>query len=706
MISFPRVCWLLAAVTFLIATLRPVQAAEIPEIGAQVWIEPGQTPQQIDGWFATLESSHMPVARLFLMWSYLQTAPATWDFSLYDVAFRAAEKHHVRIVATLTPTGEPPFLGGDGTQGVGVPRTTQQAAAALTYIRKVVERYRSSSALDTWLLMNEPGQPPEDTPLAVTGFRQWLRTRYQTVRAVNIAWDTNYADYGDITPDTSANAWNRQKLMDWTTFWRSFQTAQLRNLAQQVRALDPDHPLHVNPHALLSNLAGLSDDLPAWRGFIDSLGCSIHPAWHFSLLKPDQFALGVSYINDLVAGSIEPKPHWVTELQGGDNIYSGIRPMDPTPDEIAQWTWTSIGAHAQRVIYWLLNARRRGVEAGEWSLLDFGQLPSERLTTAARIARTIDENRGFFADSHIVLPDITLIVSLDTMTYEMAFARTDYPGRGRNAQLLETLGLYSALSELGPPPAVRHFDDYAWEQKTAAPRVAVLPDVRVLTLPQIERLKSFVRNGNTLVVTGLTGMYNTDGGAWPLLGFPLSQVTGGSLKEVFFKENLFPFSVEPSNAILTPRLLPSHLWFGSIEVTDGNALGREGDAVTAMERRVNGGKVVWIPTPIGMGAWLENAAPLANYMRTLLVAQYAEQPFRFASPQQSCILRVLESSRGYTTVVTNSTQQPASCRLLAPKSTEPTAVWGPQPGVVAGQIELPLQPLGTSVLLWPRQPAD
>jgi hypothetical protein len=28
-----------------------------PLLGAQVWIEPGQTPEQIDGWFATLAGS-------------------------------------------------------------------------------------------------------------------------------------------------------------------------------------------------------------------------------------------------------------------------------------------------------------------------------------------------------------------------------------------------------------------------------------------------------------------------------------------------------------------------------------------------------------------------------------------------------------------------------------------------------------------------
>ena len=41
----------------------------------------------------------------------------------------------------------------------------------------------------------------------------------------------------------------------------------------------------------------------ALRGFLDSLGASIHPSWHFGLLARGQFALGVSYVCDLVRGA-------------------------------------------------------------------------------------------------------------------------------------------------------------------------------------------------------------------------------------------------------------------------------------------------------------------------------------------------------------------------------------------------------------------
>jgi len=443
----------------LLVWMRAV-TAQTPQLGAQIWIEPGQTRAQIDGWFGQLAELHMPVARIFVMWSQVEARPGQWDFTLYDEAFRAAEKDHVRIVATLTPSGPPAFRGGNGTQGRDVVGSLAAQQAAAVYIREVVRRYRNSPALDSWLLLNEPGRPPTAQPLAISGFPAWLATQYRTLDALNTAWGKDFSSFSAVRPDSTANPWNRNSTIDWTAYWRSYQTQQLAWLAAEVRRYDPAHPLHLNPHALVGNLAALSDDLPAWRPFLDSLGCSIHPAWHFGLLDRDRYTLGVSYVNDLVAGSIEPKPYWVTELQGGTNITSALRPMDPTADETAQWVWTSLGAGAQRIIFWLLNARRAGVEAGEWSMLNFQQEPSARLQAAAQVASTLDAHPEFFAHSHAVRPEITLLLSLETMTLEDAFARDDSPARGANAHVLEMLGFYRAIAELGVPPAVKHFEDY------------------------------------------------------------------------------------------------------------------------------------------------------------------------------------------------------------------------------------------------------
>lgn len=671
--------------------------AERPQIGAQIWIEPGQTPAQIDGWFHDLARMDMPVARLFLMWSYLEPSPDKWDFECYDEAFRAAEKYHVRVVATLTTNGPPPFRGGNGTQGVGVLPTVESRQAAAVYIAKVVAHYRTSPALDTWLLDNEPGQPPTADPAAVAGFRKWLSQQYVSIDAVNKAWSENYKSFDEIPAPQPGGDWNRNPELDWTTFWRHYQTSQLKWLAEQVKDADKVHPVHVNPAGLLDNLAGLSDDLPAWRSFLDTLGCSIHPAWHFGILKRDQFALGVSYINDLVRGSIEPKPYWVTELQGGNNIYSSPRPMEPTRDDIAQWIWTSVGSGADRVIFWLLNARREGVESAEWSLLDFQGKPTERLTTASAIARITDGHQDFFAGAGAYRSPVTVILNLETMTFEEAYHDTDDPARARDAHNLAAMGFYEALSEVGPTPRIKYFDDYDWSEKTKAPRVAILPDARVLTKAQIEALSVFVSNGNVLLVSGLTGFYGPHALAWPLAGDPLSAITGARFKEVHMR-GVSPF-VELNQPAGTS--LPSRYWISSIVPDSARPIGEEAGEITATERTIpGGGKVIWIPSPIGIGAWTVDPTPLARYLQATLSGVMGTEPFTFPEPRKGCLARVLQNGSTYVTVVTNGTSDPIQCEVNVPPGVRPASLWGPAAQQSGSRAVFALPSRGTSVALW------
>jgi beta-galactosidase len=668
-------------------------AANRPLLGAQIWIEPGQTDAEIDVWFRQLAQSHMPVARIFVMWSYLEPRPGEWDFSLYDAAFHSAEKYHVAIVATLTPSGPPPFAGGDGNQGVGMVVSQQRKMAASEYIHKVVERYRHSPALDSWLLVNEPGQSPSPDPLAIAAYKQWLPQQYASVSDLNRSWGSAWSGFQQVDVSAQSAAWNKNASTDWMTFWRGYQTQELQWLATEVRGVDSAHPLHVNPHALVSNLAALSDNLPEWRGFLDSLGCSIHPAWHFGLLARDRYALGVSYVNALVRGSIEPKPYWVTELQGGNNIYSSLRPMDPTTEDIAQWVWTSVGSGADRVIFWLLNARRAGVEAGEWSLLDFQQQPSARLKTASAIAQVINDHQEFFAKARPVQSPVTLILSLETMTLEVQYADADSPGRDRNAHILETLGFYEALSQTGIPPAIKHFGDYDWGASGGARRIAILPDVRALTSAQVDELRTFVKNGNMLIASGLTGFYDPHALAWPLAGFPLGKVTGADLKEVHFVGEKLPLPLTDPAATL-----PSHLWYSTLLSRDAKPVGTIAGEVIATRLDVGKGSVLWIPSPIGMGAWLNGAGPLATFLQQQVAAVAPAAAFRFPAPQPGCLMQVLENHGAYVAVVTNGGDAATTCELESPAGLHPTTLWG-QPLGIKGRT-FSLSPRATAVVLY------
>ena len=241
--------------------------------------------------------------------------------------------------------------------------------------------------------------------------------------------------------------------------------------------------------------------------------------------------------------------------------------------------------------------------------------------------------------------------------------------------------------QIGIPPEIKHFGDYDWRGTTTR-RVAILPDVRALTAAQIDDLQAFVKNGNMLIISGLTGLYDPHALAWPLAGFPLGRVTGADWKEVHFVGDKLEVQLSSPSV-----QLPSHLWFSTVTPKDASAIGTLAGETTATRREVGKGSVIWLPTPLGLGSWLNQAGPLASYLQQILPVV----PIRFAGPQKDCLIQVLENYPSYLLMVTNGSSEKRSCQVVHPDGFKSETLWGPKPSGDGKTFEL--GPRETSVLL-------
>ena len=242
---------LLLALGFLCQPLYP-QRTEYPQIGAQVFIEPGQTDKQIDGFFRILAQHGFETARIRMFGAHMLRPDGSWDFTLYDKAFDAAGKHGVKLFATLFPPTDE--LGDVG--GFKFPRSKAHLLEIAGYIEAVVSHFRGHPALDTWVLQNEPGTGgtgPGRNDLTDEVFARWKAAQKTP------AYDNGYLK-ADFTQER---------------FHTDFTTWYLGWIASQVDLHDPAHHKHINPHQLLDNLADY--DFPAYEGFLTSLGVSMHP---------------------------------------------------------------------------------------------------------------------------------------------------------------------------------------------------------------------------------------------------------------------------------------------------------------------------------------------------------------------------------------------------------------------------------------------
>jgi beta-galactosidase len=626
---------------------------KIPEIGAQVWIEPGPKEEDYDHWFRIMAEHQMSCARVWLMWNYIETGPDVWDFSLYDQAFHAAVKYGVKIQATLTANHGPAHADESywyHNQGETISSSRDQLTGAEKYIRQVVKHFKNHPALENWWLQNEPGQAPAHDELALERFRTWLKDKYQFIENLNEKWITHFSSFGQIVYDRSWDGlpgfYSPHPFHDWNIFWRDHLTWYMSWIADHIRKYDDIHPIHVNPHAVFDILPKY--DLPAWRHFLGSLGASIHPSWHFRILERDRYAMGVSAVCQIIKGAIEPKPFWISELQGGNNIFSALQPLYPEPRDLGQWIWTGIGSGAEKIIFWCLNARRTGSEAGEWSLLDYQGNPSERLEEVKKVTAVIRSKKEFFLHARPVPSDVTIVLSPETMLAEARQDRfRDIPGRSANAHVLSSLAFFETLSELGIPADIKQVDDFDWDDPKTKNHVAVLANMTCIPQKLVPRLEAFVQNKNKLIITGLTGYFDESENNWLLSGFPLEKLVGGTIKEIRLMDQIFYYRL---NGIR--NRLPVHMWESEIIATTGKAEGKSGERIIALRNFPGEGEVLWIPAMVGLGAWLSDNRPLAELLDKE-IKESDKHPFSFAGHYPGVFMKVLQNGNEFLMALMN-----------------------------------------------------
>ena len=121
--------------------------AQAPIIGAQVFIEPGQTKQDVESWFKLLADHNMPVCRIRVFEDHMNLGNGKWDFSRYDHAFDMAQKYGVKIMVTLFPSDR-------SVGGFKFPKNLEHQKSVEEYIRQTVRHFKDHPALDTWVLQN------------------------------------------------------------------------------------------------------------------------------------------------------------------------------------------------------------------------------------------------------------------------------------------------------------------------------------------------------------------------------------------------------------------------------------------------------------------------------------------------------------------------------------------------------------------------
>lgn len=123
-------------------------------VGAEILIEPGQSPEDVEHWFRLLKENGFKITRLRMFEDYMKDEYGNWDFSLFDRAFKAGDKYGIKILGNLFPATSFDDIGG-----FKFPRDEKHWNEIREYIAKTVTHFKDYESLFGWVPVNEPGAP-------------------------------------------------------------------------------------------------------------------------------------------------------------------------------------------------------------------------------------------------------------------------------------------------------------------------------------------------------------------------------------------------------------------------------------------------------------------------------------------------------------------------------------------------------------------
>lgn len=668
---FRHICFVFFCMFPCIAGARP----DIPMLGGQVIIEPGQSDREIEGWFRILSDNGMKVCRIRMFEEYMHdTVADTWDFALFDKAFTAAEKYGIRIFATLFPLDK---NNSASLGGFKLPSDEAHLVRIENYIARTVDHFSKFASLYGWVLINEPG----------TG--GWIPEGSLSDKRYELWRDS-------LSANSYRTDYRRLVSFDRQRFVTDYNTWYLRWLAARVREHDPHGEIHVNNHQLFENVAEY--DFPAWRSFLTSLGTSAHPSWHFNYFQRPRYAVALAANCEIIRSGAGDLPFLITELQGGNNTYSGDKAFCPTGNEITQWLWTGIGTGARGIIFWSLNPRSVGEEAGEWALIDFQGRNTCRLDAVRTVADCLDRNRDFFGEAKAVGSPVTILYNRESLWVEtkaQGVNKNDpnYEGRNLGGVMKSVVAFYELFAENGVKANIGEINEFDWSKSDYSGECVVFANQVAIPSSRWDDIRRFVACGGKLLVEGLSAFYDENMQSLHNTGFPLADVFGGELREV---------DCQPGDEFGSlPGNMPLHLWKGYIHVDTGTSICGSGRYVTAVRNMYGRGHVVWIPSLVGLGAVrTQDKAPLANFLREEFVSEMAESVFSFREHHPGVIMQTLVNGNAYVTVLINKSTSRQKIALKVPgEGLKPDVIF-PEGFHKVKRTDVEIGPEMTIVIKW------
>jgi beta-galactosidase len=456
-------------------------------------------------------------------WAALEPAEGEYHFEWLDeVMDLLAENGIVAVLAT--PSGAKPawmsrkypeilrvnalrqrLLHGDRhNHCLSSPVYRQKTLAINT---KLAERYRNHPALGVWHISNEYGGECH-CPLCQEKFRIYLKEKYKTLDALNLAWWTTFWShrYTDWEQVESPSPLGESNLNGLNLDWRRFTTEQFTDFylheTAPMRKITPETPCTTN---LMGTNPGIN--YARFAEVLDVASFDSYP-WWTSTERDIEVGIRAAFNHDLTRG-LKGKPFMLMESCPSAINWRAVSKLHRPNLHILQ-SLQAVAHGSDTVQYFQFRKSRGGPEQFHGAVVDHEGTENTRVfrdvTAVGERLKTLDNVVG--ADT----PSKAAVI----FDWNVRWALDDAKGflQDKTGYEQTVIDHYGAFWKLGVPVDVidstRSFDKY---DVLAAPMLFLLRE------GVAERIAAFVERGGVFITTYAAGYVNESALAF-LGGFP------------------------------------------------------------------------------------------------------------------------------------------------------------------------------------------
>ncbi len=326
-------------------------------------------------------------------------------------------------------------LPGDGKPGPCW-HHPQARLAAERFIAGLVQRLSPFDNIWVWNVWQEIGfgnGPPglcycEHT---LDAFRSWLKTRYESIEALNRAWLTGFGNWEEVEP--SRGVTSVPITIDWRYFMDNVYLSEV--LAWKTRAIKANDKQcrPVFSHIAIADIGRGSDW--RWADSADFFGDSKYPG--FGVVEDwaeppgkrtdrgvtlsheicNYFQLNTDYVRSAARG----RKIWAAEFQGGpissNTLYSG---RVPDGDDIRRWMLGGLAAGLNGISFWNHRAETFWGEGNGFGLLDPRGDSTPRIREAGRVGAALNRFADLFSRGETVNRQVAILVNDDLYHFAQA----------------------------------------------------------------------------------------------------------------------------------------------------------------------------------------------------------------------------------------------------------------------------------------------